>query len=414
MRRLATFVVRNWPLKVAAIIFATLLYAGLVLSQNARVFPGSVPIIVLNQPTDAVLITELEDVREISYFAPDDLAFRPSTSSFRATVDLANVDPAAGPTTVDVQVESIIPGIQVLGYQPTRITVQLERFVTREVPVDVQYGTVPAGLEIRPPEYSPDRVQVSGPESVVRLVVVARANVRIDPSGLDVDREVPLIPVDLLGEPLTPVDVTPGTTRVRIAVFRDLESRPLPVNPLISGTPAPGFEIASVSVDPLVVTVEGDADQLTDLSRVDTVPISIAGATSDLTQLAGLSLPAGILPLGISEVRVTITLRPITATRTFSSGVELLGVRPDLVYELSTRQILATIGGSTADLDRLEGRTFTVLADVTGLEEGEHDVAITVNLPAGLALVSSSPATIRVTVTLAALPNPTASPAPSP
>jgi YbbR domain-containing protein len=414
MTRVVSFLVRNWPLKLAAIIFATLLYSGLVLSQNARVFPGSVPIIVLNQPTDAVLASELVDVREIAYFAPDDLGFRPSTSSFRATVDLSNVDPAAGPTTVDVQVESIIPGIQVLSYQPTRITVQLERFVTREVPVDVQYGAVPDGLEIRPPELSPERVQVSGPESVVRLVVVARANVRIDPSGLDVDRETPLIPVDLLGNTLSPVDVTPGTTRVRIAVFRDLESRPLPVNPLLTGTPAAGFEIASISVNPLVVTVEGDADRLTSLTRIDTVPISVSGATEDLRAIVGFSLPPGILTLGTGEVEVTVTLRQITATRTFSAGVQLVGLRPDLNYALTTDRILATIGGSSADLDRLQGRSFTVTADATGLEVGEHDVLVTANLPAGLTLVVASPATIRVIVTSPAPDSPSPSPALSP
>ena len=45
MRRALELVVRNWPLKLAAIVLATLLYAGLVLSQNAQVWPGSVPIV---------------------------------------------------------------------------------------------------------------------------------------------------------------------------------------------------------------------------------------------------------------------------------------------------------------------------------------------------------------------------------
>ena len=42
------------------------------------------------------------------------------------------------------------------------------------------------------------------------------------------------------------------------------------MNPVISGDPAAGFEIASVTVDPPTALVEGDADQLAELVRVDT------------------------------------------------------------------------------------------------------------------------------------------------
>ena len=45
MRRVLDLVIRNWPLKLAAILLATFLYAGLVLSQSAQVWPGSIPIV---------------------------------------------------------------------------------------------------------------------------------------------------------------------------------------------------------------------------------------------------------------------------------------------------------------------------------------------------------------------------------
>ena len=48
--------------------------------------------------------------------------------------------------------------------------------------------------------------------------------------------------------PLRPLEVTPQTARVRIPVFSDQQNRTLPVNPVITGNPAAGFEIASVTV----------------------------------------------------------------------------------------------------------------------------------------------------------------------
>ena len=75
-------------------------------------------------------------------------------------------------------------------------------------------------------------------------------------------------------------------------MFTDRTTRTLPVSPVITGTPAAGFEIASVSVTPLTVTVEGDADQLAALERADTEAVSASGASSDFSRVVGLR-PAG-------------------------------------------------------------------------------------------------------------------------
>ena len=47
------------------------------------------------------------------------------------------------------------------------------------------------------------------------------------------------------------------------------------MSPVIIGTPAAGFEVASVTVDPVVVQVEGDANDLAGLDRADTVAVSV-------------------------------------------------------------------------------------------------------------------------------------------
>src|SRR5262249_53685923 len=156
---------------------------------------------------------------------------------------------------------------------------------------------------------------------------------------------------DMNGEVLTPVDAEPVSVRVKVPVFTDRRSKTLPVTPNVVGTPAAGFEIASVTVDPAVVSVEGDANHLAGLDRADTQPISVAGASAQVIQTVALALPDGVQALGGGTVQVTITLRPVTGTRTFEAGLVLVGARSDLVYGLSTDHVLVTIGGSVADLD---------------------------------------------------------------
>jgi YbbR domain-containing protein len=417
--RLIGVIVHNWPLKLAAIGLATLLYGGLVLSQSTQEYRGVIPVTVEGQPDDTYLITAVEPVTVVRYFAPSGV--RPIGSTFTATIDVADVEAGAGPRQVPVVVASLDPRITVLGSEPDALTVELDTLETLTVPVIVERGPVPEGLELGETTVEPTEVRISGPSSVVERVVAARADVAIQPSGIDVDQDVRLVPVDQLGDAVSPVNVEPSTARVTIPVFSDRQSRTLPVSPVVTGTPAPGFEIASVLVDPSVVTVEGDADELVELDRIETAPVSANGLSSEQTVEVELAVPAGVVPLDRTTVQVTITVRAVTATRSFEVGLRLVGAEPDLIYEPAIDRVLITVGGSVADLDRLIGATLVADLDVAGLSTGTASVAVTAALPAGITLVAASPATVSVEIspppaaaTLAPTPAPTPEPTPSP
>lgn len=413
MTRYLGFVVHNWPLKLAAIGLATLLYGGLVLSQTTQDFPGNIPIEVTNAAGDIVVLSNPGSVTRVRYVAPTDLGLRIESSTFRATVNLSGVQPNGNRLTFEVDVEAVDPRIQVLDFEPRAIVLTVDRVASRTVPIRAVLGPIPSGLDIGAPTVDGETATVSGPESVVAKVTEAQARVVVDASGIDVNQLVTLLPVDSNGEALTPIDVEPVQVRVRVPVFTDRRSKTLPVTPNVVGTPAAGFEVAAVRVEPAVVSVEGDANDLAGLDRADTQPVSIAGASSEVTQTVALALPDGVQALGAGTVKVTVTLRPVTGTRTFEAGLVLVGAQPDLQYALSTDRVLVTIGGSVADLDRLSGVTLTLTVDVTGLEPGTHTVAVSANLATGLTLVGASPNPVEVTVSsVASTPEP--SPGPSP
>jgi YbbR domain-containing protein len=413
MSRAIRFVVHNWPLKLAAIGLATLLYGGLVLSQTTQPFTRAVPIGIKNAPSDVIVLSDLGAVTHIQYVAPPDLGLRIDTATFQATVDLAGVDPSGGPVSLPVTVQAVDARVQVLDFEPHVITVSLDRVGSRDVPIHAVVGAVPSGLAVGEPVVDGTTAKVTGPQSVVAKVAEVRASVSIDGSGVDVNQDVELVPVDAQGDSLDRVDVTPASVRVRVAVFTDLRTKSLPVRPNVVGTPAAGFEVASIEVSPPVVSVEGDANDLAGLDHADTQPISIAGASSQVVQTGGLALPDGVQALGAGTVQVTITLRPVTGTRTFEAGLTLVGARPNLVYTLSTDRVLVTIGGSVADLDRLSGVTLVLTVDVTGLEPGTSTVPVSANLATGLTLVGASPNPIQVTVSSSPV-SPAPSPGPSP
>jgi YbbR domain-containing protein len=400
--RLLGIIVHNWPLKLAAIGLATLLYGGLVLSQSTATLTVVVPVDVREQPPETQLLTTIRPVTEIRYFSPSDA--RPIESDFEAWVDLSDVAPGAGPVSVPVQLRSVDPRVRVVGFEPEFVTVELDRIDRRTVPVRVERGEVPANLELGTETVEPDEVEVVGPASVISRVVAARANVIIQSSGIDVNQDVELVPVDNVGDAVAQVNLEPPTARVRILVFSAPESRTLPVSPQTTGSPAAGYELASLTVQPSFVTVQGDIDELEALAKIDTEPIPVTGVSASQTVTAPLALPAGVEALDVQEVEVTIGVRAVTSTRNFEVGVRLDGEQPDLTYSPAVDRVLITVGGSPADLDRLNGATLAVDLDVSALGPGTTEVPVSASLPDGVTLVAASPPRVAVTVT--ALPSP--------
>ena len=134
IRRVGRVIVHNWPLKLGAVILATLLYAGLVASQDSNTYPGPIKVDVVNKPADTIVTNQLRDVEQVRYIAPADLG-RLRAEDFRATVDLANVKADGNPVNVRVTVTPTDSRVTILEMRPRSIPVTLDEMVTKDVPV---------------------------------------------------------------------------------------------------------------------------------------------------------------------------------------------------------------------------------------------------------------------------------------
>lgn len=404
MTRVIGVLVHNWPLKLAAIGLATLLYGGLVLSQSSATLTGVVPIVPREQPPNTHLLQNLRPVTEIRYFTPSNV--RPIESDFEAWVDLGGINPGDGPTSVPVQLRSIDPRVRVLGFEPQNVTVDLDRLSEKVVPVQIDHAEAPPAMTLGAATADPAQVRVVGPASVLERVTAARASVIFETSGIDVDQDVELVAVDSVGDAVGQVNVEPPTTHVSIQVFSNRQTKTLPVTPQTIGSPAAGFELTTTTVEPALITVQGDADDLQSLARVDTVPIPVGGLSEPRTVTVGLALPSGVIALDAQEVTVSIGVQAVTATRTFEVGVRTVGVRAAYDYVVGVDRLRITVGGSPTDLDRIVGATLAADLDVSGLGPGTTNVTVTATLPTGINLVAASPPEVAVTVTPRASPPP--------
>lgn len=405
MRRALNFLLRNWPLKLGAVLLASVLYSGLVLGQNLRSWSGQVPVDAIRPPTGATLINELEPVTLIRFRAPLDVGVL-SPDSFRATVDLSRVEAQAGgpPVPVPITVIALDQRVQIVDFQPREEQVQLDPVQERVMPVTFKLATVPNGVTVGPAQIDPQTVAIRGASSRVETVSQVVARVPIDASALNVNRDVDLVAVDSNGNQVPNVEIDPQRVHVQIAVAQELVTRTLPVVPQLVGAPAPGYRITSVTVDPLVVTVNGEAATVSQLENAPTAPIDISGRTSDLESEVDLALPSGV-NVGATRVRVVLTIAQETGSQTFHVGVTLSAEQQDYVYTLSVPSVNVTLSGPINGLASLDPAQLLANVDVTGFGTGTKSVTVNVVPPPGFEVASIDPAQVLVTV---------AAPSPSP
>ena len=291
--------------------------------------------------------------------------------------------------------------IQIVDYQPQQIRVTLDPIENKTVPVDLEVA-LPEDLTMGAQTLSQNDVTATGPSSAVSRVSLARADVRVDNSGLDVNEDAALVPIDSSGNVVENVQLSPASIHVRIQVGSQIRTATVPVTPVIVDSPAAGYYITSIDVTPSVISVQGQANALSLVGgAAETMPISVKGASGDITTTVALNLPEGVASLDDSTVKVVIHLSSPASTRTLNIGISLQGARSDRTYSLSTSNVVVTIGGATATLNAMDTSSFVAIAPVGTLDTGTYQVTLIVEPPPGIKVVAISVTEIYVTVTVA-------------
>ncbi|MCA1570454.1 MAG: hypothetical protein LC798_09115 [Chloroflexi bacterium] len=412
---------RNWHLKLSAVLLATVLYTGLVFSGSFTEDTINVPVDAINQPDSSQVLSGDVGTVAVLYRTSNDLAGTVLAQAFVATVDLSeyDMDRAPEPQVLDIEVTPLTDGVEVLSIEPREVRVAIDRVEARTVPVEIDPGAIPDGLEIDDPVVSEEEVQVRGASSVVGLVDRALGRVRIDGSGIDFNNAVNLVAVDAAGQEVGAglVDIEPETVSVQIDVQPTETTQTIPIRPDITGTPAAGFALVSLSIEPSQVTLRGLPDALSAVTEVLTEPLSIDGVSSPQDFETTLVLPEGTRLADEADeavIVVTAGIEPSVSSRTFLVGVACSGAAANACVP-SVDQLTLTLSGPLDILSGLSAADVTPALDASGLEPGSYDLEPSIGgLPDGIQLLGIVPATVSVVIQAPATPAPSPTPAPAP
>jgi YbbR domain-containing protein len=145
------------------------------------------------------------------------------------------------------------------------------------------------------------------------------------------------------------VKITPSILTLN---FERTLQRVVPVRPRVLGQPAPGREVTELTSDPAAVRISGPKSRVQEVLTAFTEPVSLEGASADVTQAVSVGLDDPMLRLlDNPRVKVTAHLGATKEHRTFEGLVVVVRggsaqTRPSAVR--------VTVSGSRDVLDRLK------------------------------------------------------------
>ena len=392
----------NKGLAVLSVVLAFGLWIFVTDAENptrTRVLAVDIPVEAVNVPQDVAIANTLAPVR-VRVTVAEDVFDSLSTADFEATVDLDGLTVGDYELPVQARALSSRGGLRVESVLPAAIDVQLAQLVSKSVPVVVELeGEVPSGYTRTEADPAEATVIVSGPQLQVDQVSEARGVIDIDGRTQNVDQAVRLVARDNRGTLVPGVTLEPSTTSVSISITQEKFSRPVAIDPQISGAPADGYNVVGISVNPPTVTVRGEQAFIEGTSSIPTRPVDVSGASADVVRSVSLDLPSGAeVSGGVPVVTVTVKIAPALGLATFGVPLTVSGLGASLSIQGALPTVQVTLFGELPALRALSPSDITVAADLNGKDAGTHNITLKVASPSGTSVRTVSPSAVDITL----------------
>jgi YbbR domain-containing protein len=403
---------RNFGLALLSVALAVGIWVFITDTEQSTKtgwFRGEIPVQPVSVP-EGLTLAALPPNVTVRIEAPEDVFSNLAVEDFRATINLAGAE--VGPSDVEVRVQVLgEEDVKILQVSPDQLSIELKPLVSQLVPVVADVvGSPPIGYEAQQPTVSPEQVLVSGPEDLVKRVKSAVATVNLSGAVGGVRQSYSLVARDDRGFIVDGVSLEPSSAAVEIVVEQKQFERLVAVSPSLKGSPAAGYNVTAVEVDPPSVTLLGPLEILNVTSVVLTDDIDISGASSDLFRTVSLRLPTSVSVSGNATVSVSVRIAAAQGDATFGVAPTTSGLGSGLRLVSITPLVEVRLQGDLPILRSVTPDQIKVTVDLKGLTAGTHQVEPSIEAPSDLQVLDTSPS--AVTVVLESTVAPTATPRP--
>lgn len=355
-------------------------------------------------PVDSVSLEVAGKSSDISFQFSDE---------YKVTLDLSKVEP--GDTTMPLYYK-LPKGVSLVRMNPKEVTVHVELRNTKSFPITLVTKGEPAeGYQLGTPVITPtDTVEVTLADNKLSKVEKVQGVIELNgESETFKEKKLKLHAYDSEGNEVKGAVIEPAIVSVELPITLPFKSLPLEIG--YTGQLPDSLVLSKVTPLQETVVVYGQADALAALSSYEaTVNLSAIDSAGTKELKVELKPPAGTEKIMPETVNVSVTISEIAERTIEGVPIKLQGVGDELegsIVNPSSKAIALTLRGAPALLDQLDKEEIGVVADVTGLNAGTHEVPLRVSLPQFIALANSGvPLLATVQLLSPATPAPTPHP----
>ena len=320
-----------------------------------------------------------------------------------ATADIKEMDTSTGLVPIKISIPNYAGKYESAEAAPRNLQIQREKSGKKVLSLTVSTGDskVRDGYILGDMTVNPDKVTITGPESI--LDQIDRAVALIDVEGLAKDSEetAKLGLYDISGNPISQTrlgnNLGEGGITVSVEV---LKIKSVPISLSVSGTPAEGYKYTGYSSEPETVQIYGEKDVVDKIEEIDVPVIDVSGASQPIQKSVNISeyLPEGVQLVDEKTANITVTaMVEEEGTRTINFMVSSIQINKGLQvsYEPDA-EIALRFSGDQKALEMLDISNAVSVDMSAYVVPGVYDVHVDVDIPEGITLMKK--VTVQLTV----------------
>lgn len=402
----------NLGLKIIAVIFAAFLWLIVVNLDNpvsTQTF-SEVPVTIINEDIilsagDTYQVLGEEKV-SVVVSATRQVRQKLTKEDIVATADIKEMDTSTGLVPIKISIPNYAGKYESAEAAPRNLQIQREKSGKKVLSLTVSTGDskVRDGYILGDMTVNPDKVTITGPESI--LDQIDRAVALIDVEGLAKDSEetAKLGLYDISGNPISQTrlgnNLGEGGITVSVEV---LKIKSVPISLSVSGTPAEGYKYTGYSSEPETVQIYGEKDVVDKIEEIDVPVIDVSGASQPIQKSVNISeyLPEGVQLVDEKTANITVTaMVEEEGTRTINfmvSSIQINNLAEGLQvsYEPGA-EIALRFSGDQKALEMLDISNAVSVDMSAYVVPGVYDVHVDVDIPEGITLMKK--VTVQLTV----------------
>lgn len=296
---------KKWQLKLICLLLAIILWFVIINEQNP-VSEGSYTVPVSVENLDSQYITtNVPKTVYVRLSGPRNTIINVGPSDIKAYIDLSNAQ--EGETDVPIHVE-LPAGTELKKQNVTSAHIIVDVYAVKEFALTPHLtGKLNNGVSISNIKLVPEKIVASGARRLINKVDKAMINIPVTNRDDNFSIMAPVYLVGTDGNRIDGLDMMPLQSNVSVTISQNAVSKVVPVNVTTYGHVASGMTLKSVTVSPDTVMIQGDANVVNGLSRIDLMPISLDGLDKDKALKVFIpSVTGAVIEPDVVDVKIAV------------------------------------------------------------------------------------------------------------